>query len=175
MKGRAATFDEIRATARRLGRFSATQLAVEAKCSLPRAQEVIGMLIMEFDAVRFAGEERGPKGGRPARVFEYVKPTPSPIPARPKAAPPELVLAGVGSERAGRGGQTTNGRGRRTGSPVVNELLREVRPQGVQTRETAHKIEYLVGGQVVASSSKTPGASSLKQTRSQLRKAGIAA
>lgn len=63
----------------------------------------------------------------------------------------------------------------RFSSPLVASLAREVAAQGVTTRKTKHKIEFVKDGRVIASASSTPGASSLKQTRGKLRQAGVAA
>lgn len=72
------------------------------------------------------------------------------------------------------GGGQISGTGRvNIGSPVVNALVREASQYGVQIRTTKHKVEYIIGGKVVASSSKTPGASHLGGTRQKLRKAGV--
>lgn len=72
--------------------------------------------------------------------------------------------------------QEVAGTGRaRTGSPLVDQLIREVAPQGVTIKRRKHKVEFVKDGQVLANASSTPGASSLKKTRGQLRQHGIQA
>jgi hypothetical protein len=69
--------------------------------------------------------------------------------------------------------QAASGRRYRTGSPLVNDVIRRVSGQGIQVRKRKHRLDFIRDGQVIATSSTTPGASSLKDTESQLRKAGV--
>lgn len=62
----------------------------------------------------------------------------------------------------------------RSGSKLVDELIRQVAPQGLRVRHRKHKFEFVTPeGDVVANCSTTPGASSLGGTRRQLRLAGF--
>jgi tRNA splicing endonuclease len=92
---------------------------------------------------------------------------------RTKHEPPERIATRLAGPAPRRGSVEGIGKGERVGSPVVDALVREVRQHGVTIRRTKHRIDYVLGDRVIAHSSKTPGASSLKETRSDLRKAGI--
>lgn len=64
----------------------------------------------------------------------------------------------------------------RSGSKLVDELIRQVAPQGLRVRHRKHKYEFVDrNGLVVANCSTTPGASSLSRTRGQLRQNGFRA
>jgi FaeA-like protein len=104
-----------------------------------------------------------------AKVWAFERPSGGPT-HRPKHEPPErkvIELARRQSQIAG------TGRGPRASSSIVNELIREVLPLGVEVDRTKHQILFKVGGTIVSSCSKTPGASSLKETRSKLIAAGV--
>jgi hypothetical protein len=118
----------------------------------------------------FASERVGP-----AKVYAYVREEGT-SPARPRHATPEQEAtrdaARSGSYASGTAIAGT-GKGTRSGSSIVNELIREVRPYGITIEKTKHTVSFTRGGVVIATASSTPGASSLKQTRSELRKAGV--
>lgn len=95
-----------------------------------------------------------PRGDSPEKIAQRAMATPTPFPRRGAA------VAGAG-------------RGERSGSSIVNALLREVRPYGLEIKRTAHKIVFMRDGAELAHCSSTPGASSLKKTRADLRKAGV--
>lgn len=104
-----------------------------------------------------------------SKVYAYTKPEGS-TPARPKIAPPENAVR-VRERRSGSVAGTGGRAG--VGSPIVDALIREVRPYGVTFTTSKHRVEFRIDGVIVATSSKTPGASSLKGTRGQLRAAGV--
>lgn len=93
--------------------------------------------------------------------------------ARPKNTTPEVLATREAGTATVRGGNGPSGRVARVGTPIVDALIREAAPHGVTVTFSAHRVEYRLDGRIVATSSKTPGASSLKGTRSQLRKAGV--
>lgn len=102
-------------------------------------------------------------------VYTYSKPE-GPTKARPKRATPEAEAVRDAPSR----GRVVAGAGRaKVGSPVVDALIREVAPYGVTVTFSKHRVEYRLDGRVVATSSKTPGASHLDGTRKELRKAGV--
>lgn len=115
-----------------------------------------------------------------AKIWEYVKPK-GPTLARPRQAPPEKVAVEHARLAASRGRSVRGtGRGVRSGNSLVNALLREIRSLGsdlngneIEIVKTSHSYTFRVDGAVVASCSRTPGASSLKGTRQELRRAGI--
>lgn len=164
-------FPEARAAAQRLRVFTVPELAealgVKDRGAAARKVEEL----IAGGMVRSNGMRRG-RRGRPAQLYAFVKPDFKDTTRRRKEPPPEKVLTGG---RFVRSGDLVSGRKTRTGTAIVDELLREVTPQGVRVRRRSHRLDYIVNGQVVATSSLTPGASSLKKTRSNLRKAGIAA
>lgn len=92
---------------------------------------------------------------------------------RPKYETPERIAQRLAGPAPRRGSVEGIGKSERVGSPIVDELVREVRQYGITIRRTKHRIDYMRDGKVIANSSKTPGASSLKQTRADLRKAGV--
>lgn len=92
--------------------------------------------------------------------------------SHPTHAPRSAPKPWEGATERG-GGQASSGRRRRSGSPLVDKLIREVTPHGVTITKSAHRIEYRLDGKIVATSSRTPRASSLKDTRKELRKAGV--
>lgn len=176
-RGIAASFGTARTTMQTLGSATAPELADHMGIGRGTAQELLDALVLE-GMVRSNGVRRGQRG-RPPYIYEFIRPRvePGQKSSHPTQAPPEkVVVAQFGKLHNRRqNGQHRSGRAMRTGSGIVDGLIREVRKQGVEVRKTAHKVEYLKDGRVIANSSKTPGASSLKQTRSELRKAGIAA
>jgi hypothetical protein len=157
---------QVREAAQRLGTFTVSDLAEELGVRRKAASLRLDELLAEGMVCTHA-----PSSGRRAALFRFVKPEFRDHVQRRKEPPPEKLVA----RRFARSGDLTSGRATRTGSAIVNELIREVAPQGVRVRKRSHRMEYILDGEVVATSSTTPGASSLKQTRSHLRKAGIAA
>jgi DNA-binding transcriptional ArsR family regulator len=109
-----------------------------------------------------------------AKLYEYVRPT-GPTPARPRHTPPEEIARRMAGPAPVRGQVEGVGRGARAGSPIVNELIREVRALApdVTVRRTAHTFAFMRDGERLAGCSRTPGASSLKDTRRDLIAAGI--
>lgn len=101
-----------------------------------------------------------------AKLYAYVKPE-GDTRARPKHARPEDV-----ARRTVRGAVAGTGRAR-VGTPLVDELIREASSYGVTWTTSKHRVEFRLDGRIVATASKTPGASSLKQTRADLRRAGV--
>jgi DNA-binding Lrp family transcriptional regulator len=160
---------QVREAAQRLGTFTIRDLAEELDVHWTAASRRLNELLAE-GMVSTAGLRHSGRG-RPAALFRFAKPEFRDRVQRRKEPPPEKLVA----RRFVRSGNLTSGRATRTGSAIVNELIREVAPQGVRVRKRSHRMEYIVDGKVVATSSTTPGASSLKETRSHLRKAGIAA
>jgi DNA-binding Lrp family transcriptional regulator len=111
-----------------------------------------------------------------AKVYAYKTPTTTAPTTRPRRETPEKEAARTATpvlfQR--RGGVVAGaGRGERAGSTIVNELLREVRPHGLEIKRTSHKIVFVREGVEIANCSTTPGASSLKETRRSLQKAGV--
>lgn len=110
------------------------------------------------------------------KIYAYEKPT-GPTPARPKHALPETKVV----ELARRGGlqirgSAVAGTGQRTrsGSPIVDELLRELNDWPiVEIVKRKHKFSFKIDGREIASCSTTPGASGLAGTRRELNRAGI--
>lgn len=93
--------------------------------------------------------------------------------ARPRHATPEEE-ARRNAPPVPRRGAAVAGTGRaRVGTPVVDELIREAAEFGVTVTTSKHRVEYRRNGRVIATSSKTPGASHLGGTRKQLRDAGV--
>lgn len=173
----AVSFNSIRSAAQTMGTFTAPELAADLGISRATTQSHLDALVLEGMVRSLPGQFRRGSKGRPPQLYEFIRPdVPGQKASRPRRRPPEReVVELFGSIRPTRNTQTGSGRATRTGSTIVNGLIREVRKQGVEIRQTSHKVEYLKDGRVIASSSKTPGASSLKETRSHLRKAGIAA
>ena len=101
-------------------------------------------------------------------LYHYVEPAKGET-RRVKRTPAERAVV----DRSGPMGDKVSGKRTRTGSPLVDGLIRRASAQGVRVRKRKHRVEYLVDDRVVATSSGTPGASSLKDTEAQLRKAGI--
>jgi DNA-binding Lrp family transcriptional regulator len=111
-----------------------------------------------------------------AKVYAYVPPATTAPASRPRRESPEkeAVRLATPSPFPRRGRAVAGaGRGERAGSSIVNELLREVRPHGLDIKRTAHKIVFVRDGVEIANCSTTPGASSLKDTRRNLQKAGV--
>jgi DNA-binding transcriptional ArsR family regulator len=111
------------------------------------------------------------------KVYAYVKPTNNAPSSRPRKPTPEKEAARLAPDMfAGRRrGDVTSGRHARTGSGIVNALIREVRAVApeVTIKRTSHKIVFMRDGVEIAGCSSTPGASSLKKSRAELRKAGV--
>jgi hypothetical protein len=109
-----------------------------------------------------------------AKLYEYVRPT-GPTPARPRHESPEKMAQRMAGPAPVRGQVEGVGTGRTRALAIVDELLREVRTLApdVTVKRTAHKFVFMRDGKALAHCSKTPGASSLKETRSRLRDAGI--
>lgn len=106
------------------------------------------------------------------KIYAWEKPT-GPNAPRPKQAPPEAAVV----EFARKGGVPVAGTGKqlRSGSPIVDELLRELRDWPiVEIVKRKHKFSFLIYGKEVAHCSTTPGASALGETRRHLNRAGIA-
>jgi predicted transcriptional regulator len=108
-------------------------------------------------------------------LFEYHPPEAGKTQRRRHEAPEKLAVRQFGSITRMRGGQVTSGRNMRTGSTIVNQLIRRVKAAdpSIETRKTAHRVDFIKDGQVIANCSSTPGASSLKGTEGQLRQAGV--
>lgn len=107
-------------------------------------------------------------------VYAYVKPEGGHVARRRHESPESIAARTTRLPARGRAVQGT-GKGTRSGSSVVNELLRELRsdwPQ-VDVRKRTHKFAFLVDGREVSNCSTTPGASALGETRRLLRNAGI--
>jgi DNA-binding transcriptional ArsR family regulator len=109
-----------------------------------------------------------------AKLYDYVRPT-GPTPARPRHESPEKMAQRMAGPAPKRGGVVAGTGRTRASSPVVDELLREVRTLApdVTVKRTAHKFVFMRDGKQLAGCSKTPGASSLKGTRRDLIAAGI--
>lgn len=105
-------------------------------------------------------------------VYAYMKPEGT-TPARPKRATPEQEATRMAALAPARATVAGTGRAVRSGASIVDALIREVRPYGVEVTFSAHRVEYRKDGRIIATSSKTPGASSLKGTRGELRRAGV--
>lgn len=112
-----------------------------------------------------------------SKVYAYVPPESTAPASRPRKETPEQEARRLAPDPfAGRRrGDVTSGRHARTGSSIVNALVREVRAAApdVTVKRTAHKIAFMRDGVEIAHCSSTPGASSLKKSRSALRKAGV--
>lgn len=106
------------------------------------------------------------------KVYAYV-PAESDGTTRRRYEAPEKEATRLAGPVKVTGGDVVSGRNTRTGSSIVNELIRQVRPYGVTVEKTKHRVDFVLDGVVIANASGTPGASSLKQTRSELRKAGV--
>ncbi|HTE60866.1 MAG TPA: winged helix-turn-helix domain-containing protein [Solirubrobacteraceae bacterium] len=100
--------------------------------------------------------------------------------ARPRQPLPEAVV--IEHARRSPAPVVGTGRGRRAGASIVTALLREVRSLNseladagieIEIVKTAHSFTFRKEGIVVASCSLTPGASSLSDTRRDLRAAGV--
>lgn len=104
-----------------------------------------------------------------SNVYAYVKPAPGGSTHRRRVDPKPWE----GAQRLTGTGQVRT-RAKRSGSPLVNELLREVRafPE-IRVTTSAHGYQFRRDDQVIASCARTPGGTSLKGTRKQLRDAGI--
>lgn len=91
---------------------------------------------------------------------------------RPRYVAPEVEAKTMVRDSAPVAG---TGGGVRAGVPIVDELIREVRglDPDIKVKRRSHKFAFMRGDWEIASCSSTPGASSLKGTRSQLRKAGV--
>jgi hypothetical protein len=113
------------------------------------------------------------KVGR-TKLYEYTPPTGS-SPARPRHESPEKMAQRMAGPAPVRGGIVAGTGRTRSGSTIVNELMREVRALApdVTVKRTAHKFVFMRDGEQLAGCSKTPGASSLKDTRRDLIAAGI--
>lgn len=153
----------VRDMARKLDTFDA-DLIDEALPMLTR-----NAILRELRELVAEGMLETERDGR-SKLYALVKPKGGPT-ERPKHKPPELRI--VEQARRTSGPIAGTGRQHRSGSPLVDELIREVRPFGVEIKRSKHQIQYLLGGTVVASSSKTPGASSLADTRRDLIAAGV--
>lgn len=125
-----------------------------------------GMLDVERDGVR--------------KLYAFVKPE-GETPARPKRATPEQEVArmsGIVMPRRGDAVIGTGANGSLGSSKAVNELRRDATRAGVKVeKESGGHLRWIVqegehAGEFVRSSS-TPGASSMKDTRSKLRKLGV--
>jgi DNA-binding transcriptional ArsR family regulator len=112
-----------------------------------------------------------------AKVYAYVPPTDNAPSSRPRRETPEKEAARLAPDifAGRRRGDVTSGRYARTGSGIVNALIREVRAVApeVTIKRTSHKIVFMRDGVEIAGCSSTPGASSLKKSRAELRKAGV--
>jgi DNA-binding transcriptional ArsR family regulator len=111
------------------------------------------------------------------KVYAYVPPENNAPASRPRTETPEKAATRLAPDvfASRRRGDVTSGRHTRVGSSIVNALIREVRglDNAVTVKRTAHKIAFMRDGVEIAHCSSTPGASSLKQSRAALRKAGI--
>jgi DNA-binding transcriptional ArsR family regulator len=113
-----------------------------------------------------------------AKVYAYVPPTNNAPSSRPRKPTPEREATRHAPDMfAGsrRGDAVAGTRNTRVGSGIVNALIREVRAVApdVTIKRTAHKVAFMRDGVEIAHCSSTPGASSLKKSRSLLRKAGV--
>jgi DNA-binding transcriptional ArsR family regulator len=112
------------------------------------------------------------------KVYAYVTPTNNAPSSRPRKPTPEKEAARLAPDIfAGRrrGDVVAGTRSTRVGSGIVNALIREVRAVApeVTIKRTSHKVVFMRDGVEIAGCSSTPGASSLKKSRSLLRKAGV--
>lgn len=107
-----------------------------------------------------------------ANVYAYVPPDAGPT-HHPRDVPPEVQARQLAGRQQSRGDVVAGTGTVRAGSPIVNALIREVRPYGITVKRTSHKIVFMRDGVVIAGCSSTPGASSLKGSRAALRKAGV--
>lgn len=108
-----------------------------------------------------------------AKVYAYVPPEADGTKRRRYEAPEKEATRLAGPVHVRGDAVAGTGKGTRSGSSIVNELIREVRPFGITVEKTKHTVSFVRDGVVIANASSTPGASSLKQTRSELRKAGV--
>jgi DNA-binding transcriptional ArsR family regulator len=113
-----------------------------------------------------------------AKVYAYTPPTNNAPSSRPRRETPEKeAVRNAPDMFAGRrrGDVVAGTRSARAGSGIVNALIREVRAVApdVTIKRTSHKVVFVRDGVEISGCSSTPGASSLKKSRSLLRKAGV--
>ena len=155
----------IRDAARELGEFTFKEIS---KATPTVSDQSLRMWLPRFEE---EGVLESVKEGT-TKLWAYAPPE-GESPARPRHETPEKIAMRMAGPAPRRGSVEGIGGRQRSGTPIVDKLIREARRHGVTIRKTKHQIQYVLDGEVVATSSKTPGASSLKETRSDLRKAGV--
>jgi hypothetical protein len=162
--------------ARRLGRFTVTELAAAIDVHRSTAGQLVE-LMRERGAVQRTGERKFHGGpGRPAPVFEYLPPTPDNRP-RPKQVPPEVAV--VKEARAGKAPSPVSSRRKKKGRPQADlrKLIDAWKDQmGAEPELTkgGHWHFRSVDGTLVAVAAATASDHrSIKNLRASLRQAGL--
>lgn len=170
------TYDALRATSQRLGRFTASDVAGHLGISRAQAKKRLEELVLEGIIRTPANPEdrvRREGTGRPAHVYEFVKPEFAPGQnVREKRTPPESQFRVARRAR----GSITTGRQIKGQSRETDRLVKQARAAGATFKKAKHGTKVLKDGKVVASIPGTPSDSrSTKNTKAELRKAGLAA
>lgn len=163
--------DDPRVVARRLGSFTATELADALGRSRVTAVSIIRRLV-ELGVIRDTGLRQRHEGpGRPAPVFEAV-----PIVAvsrpRDRRPPPEVEVVKGGFKPRG---PATGGKGRRIQNRDVRQLLDKAKAHGCQIEHTnSSHIRILTpkGGTVILPSTPSDHRA-LLNARAELRRSGV--
>lgn len=171
------SYDDLRSTARRLGRFTRGDIAAHLGISPNHAGKRLEELVLEgIIQTPENPEERVRRNGvgRPQHVYEYVSPGNSPgnFSRSTRPTPEAEVIARVSRSR----GDVVSGKKIRGARPETDRLIKEVRANGGQLKKGKHGHKVLKDGKVVGSIPNTPSDHrSTKNTRADLKRAGLAA
>jgi hypothetical protein len=170
-----ARYDEPRVAARKLGSFTAAELAEglgrPVESVRKDIQKMLDNGVIEETKRQKWVQRRGVSGGRLAKIYAYRKVNEI-VTSRPKQ--PALDLGGV-APAPRRNGIGPSGRKMKITDPEVRKLVREVEAAGgIVEPQAKHYVAILPNGERVAIPTTPSDHRSLPNTRATLRRKGLA-